>query len=158
MDGRNLLYIGLALIVLGLALLVLSMGTGDTQAGVFLIIPFFVTTSPLGALGGLLLIVGIFLSFIGWSVKDYELVAADEEDLEELPAFLRPRKSAPRSTRRNVKKDGAGDNCESKYVIRGLLGKVGLGWAQSPVLTSLSLAVLGMKHSLLVIKMKTGDE
>ena len=39
-------------------------------------------------------------------------------------------------------KDGAGDNSESKYIIRGLQGKLRIGLAQSTVLTSLSHAVL----------------
>ena len=65
---------GVALMVLGLALMMLSMGSGDSSAGVFFFIPFFSTTSPLGALGGFLLMIGIFMTFIGWAARDYEIM------------------------------------------------------------------------------------
>ena len=74
MQGRNLLLAGILLLVAGIALMMVSMGSGDSTAGIFLIIPYFSTTSPLGALGGLLMIVGIFLAFIGWAGRDYEIV------------------------------------------------------------------------------------
>ena len=69
--------------ILGIALMAASMGTGESQAGVFLIFPFFVTTSPLGGLGGLLLVMGIFLTFIGWGLKDMEIVGAGGYDMHD---------------------------------------------------------------------------
>lgn len=42
----------------------------------------------------------------------------------------------------NKGKDGAGENSESKYIIRGLQGKLRIGLAQSTVLISLAHAVL----------------
>jgi uncharacterized membrane protein len=54
-------FLGIVLIVLGIFLLI----TGGFQGGLFIIFPFIVTNSPIGALGSLLIMVGIIALFFG---------------------------------------------------------------------------------------------